>query len=180
MCVHTYIYIYTCVSITCVRRYISCVYIIHIYIPVCVCVCAATWGGWWGRTASQPYRESLAGGQVVQLWHQVSALTQHSPFAARPGWKVTIFFFFFFNTFCCPNYNFSHGKFGSLFFPRKASCNRVALPYPNWLKCMLDIFPVSIIHRTLTWTTGSITCVRDYSYACMYCRHRGCRCRHFI
>ena len=27
-------------------------------------------------------------------------------------------------------------------------------------------FRVSVIHRTLTWTTGSLTCVRDHSYAC--------------
>ena len=29
-------------------------------------------------------------------------------------------------------------------------------------------FRVSIIHRTLTWSTGSLTCVRDHSYACVY------------
>ena len=29
-------------------------------------------------------------------------------------------------------------------------------------------FRVSVIHRTLTWTTGSFTCVRDHSYACVY------------
>ena len=28
-------------------------------------------------------------------------------------------------------------------------------------------FGVSAIHRTLTWTTWSLTCVRDYSYACV-------------
>ena len=28
-------------------------------------------------------------------------------------------------------------------------------------------FHVSIIHRTLAWTTGSVTCVRDHSYACI-------------
>ena len=27
---------------------------------------------------------------------------------------------------------------------------------------------VSVIHQTLTWTTGSLTCVCDYSYACVY------------
>ena len=42
----------------------------------------------------------------------------------------TTFFFLFLFTLCCPNGNFSHGKFGSL-SPRKASCNRVALPNPN-------------------------------------------------
>ena len=29
-------------------------------------------------------------------------------------------------------------------------------------------FCVSIIHQTLTWTAGSLTCVRDHSYACVY------------
>ena len=29
-------------------------------------------------------------------------------------------------------------------------------------------FRVSVIHRTLTWTTGSLTCVRDHSDACVY------------
>ena len=39
---------------------------------------------------------------------------------------------FLFSVFllCCPNGNFSHGKFGSL-PPRKASCNRAALPNVN-------------------------------------------------
>ena len=31
-------------------------------------------------------------------------------------------------------------------------------------------FRVSVIHRTLTWTTGSLTCVRDHSYACVHTR----------
>ena len=29
-------------------------------------------------------------------------------------------------------------------------------------------FRVSVIHRALTWTTGSFTCVCDHSYACVY------------
>ena len=29
-------------------------------------------------------------------------------------------------------------------------------------------FRVSVIHRTLEFTTGSLTCVRDHSYACVY------------
>ena len=40
------------------------------------------------------------------------------------------------------------------------------LPSPN--HCTLDLFRVSVIHRTLTWTTGSLTCVCDHSYACLY------------
>ena len=31
-------------------------------------------------------------------------------------------------------------------------------------------FRVSTIHRTLTWTTGSLTCVREHAYACVYTR----------
>ena len=34
-------------------------------------------------------------------------------------------------------------------------------------------FRVSIIHRSLTWTTGSLTCERDLSYACVYTRGLG-------
>ena len=34
-------------------------------------------------------------------------------------------------------------------------------------------FRVSVIHRTLTWTTGSLTCVRDHYYACVYTRGLG-------
>ena len=31
-----------------------------------------------------------------------------------------------------------------------------------------ESFHVFIIHRTLTWTTGSLSCVRDHSYAVVY------------
>ena len=34
-------------------------------------------------------------------------------------------------------------------------------------------FPVSVIHQTLTWTTGSLTCVHDHSYACVYTQGLG-------
>ena len=40
------------------------------------------------------------------------------------------------------------------------------------LKVHTGYFRVSIIHRTLTWTTGSLTCVRNHSYACV-CNTRG-------
>ena len=49
------------------------------------------------------------------------------------------YFFYFFYKHCCPNGNFSHWKIGSL-APRKSSCNRVTLPNPNQLKCMLGLF----------------------------------------
>ena len=34
-------------------------------------------------------------------------------------------------------------------------------------------FRVCTIHRTLTWTSVSLTCVQDYSYACVYTRGLG-------
>ena len=33
--------------------------------------------------------------------------------------------------------------------------------YPSVSKVHADTFNVSVIHRTLTWTTGSLTCVSD-------------------
>ena len=41
---------------------------------------------------------------------------------------------------------------------------RAALPSP----INAGSFRVSVIHRTLTRTTGSLTCVRNQSYACVY------------
>ena len=32
---------------------------------------------------------------------------------------------------------------------------------------------VSVIHQTLTWTTGSLSCVRDHSCTCIYTRGLG-------
>ena len=38
---------------------------------------------------------------------------------------------------------------------------------------MLVLFRVSAIQRTLTWTAGSLTCVHDQSYACVYTQGLG-------
>ena len=55
-------------------------------------------------------------------------------------------------------WHFSYGKIG-LFSSWKASCDRVALPN---LRCMMG---VSTIHRTLTSTTGSLTCAQLFLHA---------------
>ena len=57
------------------------------------------------------------------------------------------------------------GKWGC-FPPGKASSHRTALPF--FLSLCVQCFRVSVIHRTLTWTTGSLTCVRDHCYTCVY------------
>ena len=41
------------------------------------------------------------------------------------------------------------------------------------LKMHAGYFRVFIIHRTLTWTTGYVTCVRGLSYACVCTRVLG-------
>ena len=66
--------------------------------------------------------------------------------------------FFFFLLTALSHWDFSHGQL-ELLSLGKASCDRVALPN---LRCTLDgilLFP-GVIHRTLTWTTGSSTCVQ--------------------
>ena len=74
--------------------------------------------------------------------------------------------FYFFLHFIIPL-----GKFG-LPYPGKATAAaRAALP--RVLQVHARSFHVSIIHRTLTWTTGSLMCVCDHSYACMYTRGLG-------
>ena len=62
-----------------------------------------------------------------------------------------------------------HGKFG-LLSAGKASSHRTTLPSFLFFACV-QCFRVSVIHRALTWTTGSLTCAR--SYACVYARGWG-------
>ena len=68
----------------------------------------------------------------------------------------SLIFFYILFTIVLSQSDFSQGKFG-LPSPGKANCDRVALPN---LRFMLRAFRVSIIHRTLTWTTGSLTCAQ--------------------
>ena len=59
------------------------------------------------------------------------------------------------------------GKFG-LLSPGKASSHSTAIPNVFvCFSCAVRCFRVSVIHRTLTWTTGSLTCVGHHSYACV-------------
>ena len=45
--------------------------------------------------------------------------------------------------------------------------------YPPVSKMHAGSVCVSVIHRSWTWTTGSLTCARDYSCACVYTRGFG-------
>ena len=45
--------------------------------------------------------------------------------------------------------------------------------YPSVSKVRAGSFRVSVIHLTRTWTTGSLTCVCDHSYVCVYTQELG-------
>ena len=68
--------------------------------------------------------------------------------------RFILFIYLLFNVIVRPHWDFFHGKFG-LLSSGKASCGRVAL---FKLRAMLGVLSVSIIHRTLIWTTGSLMC----------------------
>ena len=67
-------------------------------------------------------------------------------------WSVCFFVCF---TIVLSHWNFSHGKFG-LLPPGKASSDSGTIQPRVRAGC----FIVSIIHQTLTWTTGSLTCAQ--------------------
>ena len=64
---------------------------------------------------------------------------------------IFFFFFNFFSTVVLSQWDYSHGKFG-MPSPGKAR-------YPTYGACWVYL-SVSVIHRTLTWTTGSLTCAQ--------------------
>ena len=80
--------------------------------------------------------------------------------------------FFCFLFFCCKHLLIPFGKFGPPYLGKAVAAARAALPMQSY-NCMLDLFRVSVIHRTLTWTPGSLTCVRDHSLACIYTQGLG-------
>ena len=43
----------------------------------------------------------------------------------------------------------------------------------TWITARAALSSPAVIHRTLTWITGYVTCVRDHSYACVYTRGLG-------
>ena len=45
--------------------------------------------------------------------------------------------------------------------------------YLSVSKVLAGCFCVSVIHQTLIWITGSLTCVHEHSCACVYTRELG-------
>ena len=50
----------------------------------------------------------------------------------------------------------------------KITVQKLVYMYPSVSKVHAGSFRFSVSHRTLTWTTGSLTCVRGHSYACAF------------
>ena len=72
----------------------------------------------------------------------------------------TLFFVLFFIHFIIP-----FEKFRPPYLGKAAAAARAVIQvYAVSLR-------VSVIHRTLTWTTGYLTCVQDHFYACIYTQH---------
>ena len=59
------------------------------------------------------------------------------------------------------HWDFSHGKFGFL-SPEESQLQQSCATQPT---AYAGCFSVSIIHRTLTWTTGSLTCAQMLMHA---------------
>ena len=74
-------------------------------------------------------------------------------------------FILFFNVYALLSLS---GNSGRLTLGKATAAARAALPSTS-----AGSFRVSVIHRTLIWTTGFLTCVRDHSYACEYTRELG-------
>ena len=83
------------------------------------------------------------------------------PFPQPTAWRLLTlpsFFFSFFTllfTTVVSKWNFSHGKFG---LPSKESQLRQSRATQPTVYA--GCYSVSVIHRTLTWTTGSLTCAQ--------------------
>ena len=77
-------------------------------------------------------------------------------------WEVCFLLFFVFSFF----FLIPFGKFGPSYLGKATAAARAALPSPTCVRA--GSCSVSLIHRMLTWTTGSLTCVRDHSYECVY------------
>ena len=58
-------------------------------------------------------------------------------------------------------------------FPKESQLQQSRATQSQLIKTHAGSFRVSVIHRTLTRTTGPLTCVGHYSYACEYTRGLG-------
>ena len=75
---------------------------------------------------------------------------------------------FFFFTTVLSQWDFSHGKFG-LLTPQESQLRQSRATQPT---VHAGCFSVSIIHPTLTWTTGPLTCAQILMHAIAYGRVR--------
>ena len=140
------------------------------------------------------FRDSVSVRIVTNRWHrclQIKVITYYFYFvqevvrvnvmklvggiSCRKGWTLrsiqklaagdivylfTAVTFFFFTT-VLSHWNSSHGKFG-LLFPGESQLRQSRATQPS---VHTGCFSVFIIHRILTWTTGSLTCAQGIMHA---------------
>ena len=90
----------------------------------------------------------------------LSPVTSWSPSDCIPPFKKKLYYYYFVYTSLSLS-----GNSGRLTWVRLQQPQEQRYPV---LQVHTGSFRVSVIHRTLTWTTGSITSVHDHSYACVY------------
>ena len=97
----------------------------------------------------------------ARTYAHTHARTRHARTHARTHAQTHILYFLHY--FCCPN-----GE-TLVAFPKESQLQQCRATHSliNY-KVHAGSFRVSLIHRTLRWTTGSLTCVLDHSGACVY------------
>ena len=112
-----------------------------------------------------------SGGDVHEVNKYTARCIAQYLYVTHSHWSgIYLLMICFLNTLLIPA-----GKFGPPFLGTAAA--RAALPIV--VQVHAGSFRVSVIHQTLTWITGSLTCVRGHcSYACVYKQggwaHRQC------
>ena len=102
----------------------------------------------------------------------LNLLTVDFPVCLKGVIEVVTMEFPLFLTRCCPNGNFVFpmGHPGRCFPQEKPSAAESRYPTLSNYKVNDESLRVCVTHRTVTWTTRSLTCARGHSYACVYTR----------
>ena len=103
---------------------------------------------------------------VPLVYNYVACFALLLPLARSPPSAADFLFFYIFFLHCViPMGLFPHWEFRVGFPPQgKPAATEPRYPTVIDYKVHARSFRVSVIHRTLTRTTGSLTCVRDHSY----------------
>ena len=126
-----------------------------------------------GPGLSRYLRMTPGGPMIGQLSHSLSqptlcCLGQADLVGAAFSFSFFLYWFFLYSLLF--HMGISHMGNSGRFPQWKPAATESRYPTPTNCKVHAGSSRVSIIYRPLTWTTGSLTCVRDHSCACVYTR----------